>query len=398
MCDHASMDDDLYVDANEATEMLGVSVATLYAYVSRKKLRSFPTPGSRTRRYWRSDILGLMTGAQRTRTVAPTPRESAITLLTENGTYYRGRSAIDLARTASVESVAALLWQADAGAIFTDRLPRLPPSHGLLFPALAGIAPHDRVLSILPLIEQANPLAFDLSSEGFARTGADALRWLAAILVGRDRPSTEPLHAFIAESRGATDAVADVIRQALILAADHEFDPTTHAVRSAATGVTPYSAVLVGLLAGRGQKLRVKRTETMRRLLREITASDRPEEVVVGVFKAGDTIPAFDRYDIHDTGDPRAEALLTAFETAFAGDPEFERLSRAIAVAVELTGMRPSFILPIMFLGQKLGLEGHEIGIGTIGRAIGWIAHAQEQQMIPGVERPRATYTGPLPG
>ncbi|MDK2748712.1 MAG: hypothetical protein KYX67_15450 [Brevundimonas sp.] len=50
-----------------------------------------------------------------------------------------------------------------------------------------------------------------------------------------------------------------------------------------------------------------------------------------------------------------------------------------------------------MFLGQKLGLEGNEIGIGTIGRAIGWIAHAQEQQMIAGVERPRATYTGPLP-
>ena len=151
------------------------------------------------------------------------------------------------------------------------------------------------------------------------------------------------------------------------------------------------------MLAGRGQKLRVKRTETMRRLLREITVSDRPEDVVVGVFRSGETIPAFDRYDIHDTGDPRAEALLSAFQQTFGGDREFDRLTRAIAVAVELTGMRPSFILPIMFLGQKLGLEGNEISIGTIGRAIGWIAHAQEQQMIAGVERPRATYTGPLP-
>lgn len=392
------MDDDLYVDAAEATEMLGVSTATLYAYVSRKKLRSFPTPGSRSRRYWRSDIIGLMSGAQRTRTVAPTPRESAITLLTENGTYYRGRSAIELSQAASVESVAALLWQADAAAIFTSRLPRLPASHDVLFPAMAQIPAHDRALSLLPLIEHANPLAFDLTPEGFARTGADALRWLAALLVGRDRPSAEPLHRFIATSRSASDAVADLIRRALILAADHEFDPTTHAVRSAATGVTPYSAVLVGMLAGRGQKLRVKRTETMRRLLREITFSDQPEEVVVRLFRTGETIPAFDRYDIHDTGDPRAEALLSAFEQTFAGDPEFDRLTRAIEVAVELTGMRPSFILPIMFLGQKLGLQGNEIGIGTIGRAIGWIAHAQEQQMIAGVERPRATYTGPLPG
>ena len=391
------MDDELYVDAAEATQMLGVSMATLYAYVSRKKLRSFPTPGSRTRRYWRSDIVSLMTGAQRTRTVAPTPRESAITLLTENGTYYRGQSAIALSRTASVEAVAALLWQGEAATLFTDRLPRLPVSHEILFPALAAIPSHDRVLSILPLIEHANPLSFDLSPEGFARTAADALRWLAAILVDRTEPSAQPLHSFIASARGASDDVADLVRQALILAADHEFDPTTYAVRSAATGVTPYSAILVGLLAGRGQKLRVKRTETMRRLLREITASDRPEAVVVGVFKAGETIPAFDRYDIHDTGDPRAEALLSAFERTFADDAEFTRLSRAINVAVELTGMRPSFILPIMFLGQKLGLEGNEIGIGTIGRAIGWIAHAQEQQIVAGVERPRATYTGPLP-
>lgn len=391
------MDDDLYVDAVEATEMLGVSMATLYAYVSRKKLRSFPSPGSRTRRYWRSDILGLMTGAQRTRTVAAPPRESAITLLTENGTYYRGFSAIDLSKTATVESVAALLWQADAEAIFTERLPHLPASHDRLFPALAEMPAHDRVLAILPLIEHANPLAFDLSPEGFARTAADALRWLAAILVGEDRPSAQPLHAFVASSRGAADGVADVIRQALILAADHEFDPTTHAVRSAATGVSPYSAVMVGMIAGRGQKLRIKRTETMRRLLKEITTSRKPEDVVVGVFRSGETIPAFDRYDIHDTGDPRAEALIGAFTHTFAGDPDFQRLQRAIAVATELTGMRPSFILPIMFLGQKLGLEGNEIGIGTIGRAIGWIAHAQEQQMIATVERPRATYVGPLP-
>lgn len=391
------MDDELYVDAVEATEMLGVSMATLYAYVSRKKLRSFPTPGSRTRRYWRSDIVGLMVGAQRTRTVAPAPRESAITLLTENGTYYRGQSAIELSRTATVESVAALLWQADAAEIFTGRLPRLPASHKSLVSALAGMPANDRVLSMLPAIEHANPLAYDLSPEGFARTAADALRWLAAILVDRDRPTAEPLHRFIAASSGASPAVGDVIRQALILAADHEFDPTTHAVRSAATGVTPYSAVLVGMIAGRGQKLRIKRTETMRRLLKEIVASPKPEDVVVNVFRAGETIPAFDRYDIHDTGDPRAEALIGAFKHTFDGDPDLDRLMRAIEVATELTGMRPSFILPIMFLGQKLGLEGNEIGIGTIGRAIGWIAHAQEQQMIEGVERPRATYVGPLP-
>ncbi|HEX8470248.1 MAG TPA: hypothetical protein VF633_03975 [Brevundimonas sp.] len=71
--------------------------------------------------------------------------------------------------------------------------------------------------------EHANPLAYDLSPEGFARTAADALGWLAAILVDRDRPTAEPLHS-IAASRGASPAVSDVIRQALIQAADRELD------------------------------------------------------------------------------------------------------------------------------------------------------------------------------
>jgi hypothetical protein len=38
------------------------------------------------------------------------------------------------------------------------------------------------------------------------------------------------------------------------------------------------------MIAGRGQKLRVKRTETIRRLLKEIVESPKPEDVVVNVF------------------------------------------------------------------------------------------------------------------
>lgn len=391
------MDDELYIDAVEAAELLGVSMATLYAYVSRKKLRSFPAPGTRKRRYWRSDILGLASGVGRTRAVASGPRESAITLLTENGTYYRGHSAIDLARSRSAEQLAALLWLADADAIFTDRLARPPVGHTALSKALRSVPAHDRVLSILPLIEHANPQSYDLSAQGFARTGADALRWLAAILVNQDQPAADPLHVFIARACGASTELAEVVRKALILSADHEFDPTTHAVRAAATGVTPYAAVVVGMLAGRGQKLRIKRTETMRRLLLEIRTSPSPEDVVVNLFRAGEVVPGFELYAIHENGDPRAAALMTALDEALDGDEDHARLRRAIAVAADLTGRKPEFLLPLMFLGQKLGLAGNEIGVGTIGRAIGWIAHAQEQQTTEGVNRQRAAYVGPLP-
>jgi citrate synthase len=125
------MSDDLYMDAPEAARTLGVTVQTLYAYVSRKGLRSFPVPGTRRRRYWRADILALADTFQ-PRTDEPAAPSTRITLLTATGTYYRGQDVVDLAERSSVEDVAALLWQAPSEQIFTERLPHAPP----MLPAL----------------------------------------------------------------------------------------------------------------------------------------------------------------------------------------------------------------------------------------------------------------------
>src|SRR6266436_1178427 len=46
----------LYITAKEAAGALGVSIPTLYAYVSRGLIRSQRVPGSRNRRYWKVDI------------------------------------------------------------------------------------------------------------------------------------------------------------------------------------------------------------------------------------------------------------------------------------------------------------------------------------------------------
>jgi predicted DNA-binding transcriptional regulator AlpA len=46
----------LYITAKEAAAALGVSIPTLYAYVSRGLIRSQGVAGSRNRRYWKVDI------------------------------------------------------------------------------------------------------------------------------------------------------------------------------------------------------------------------------------------------------------------------------------------------------------------------------------------------------
>src|SRR5438128_5444731 len=99
--------------AEEAATRLGISMATLYAYVSRGLIRSFPDPDNpRSRLYAEEDVDRRMPGkaAERALHWGGPVLESAITLIDGDHLYYRGHDACELARTRSVEEVAALLW------------------------------------------------------------------------------------------------------------------------------------------------------------------------------------------------------------------------------------------------------------------------------------------------
>ncbi len=255
----------------------------------------------------------------------------------------------------------------------------------------------DRALALLPLLERANPTAFNLSPAGFAQTGADVLRWLTALYFDQPRPSAGPIHQFVARASGASNAVADLVRRAMILVADQQFADSTRAVRAAAvTGLTPYGIAIVGLVVGGGQSIRFNRIDAVRRFMLEIVSSAYPEEAVISRVRTGEKIPGFEPLPHHQERDVRAEALLQACAGVFDGDPEFERLHRALTLASELTTRTPGFVIPLLFLGHKLGVPGNELAVATIGRTIGWIAHAQEE-MQRSPSRPKAAYVGALP-
>src|SRR5687767_1261345 len=119
-----------WLDAKAATRLLDVNRATLYAYVSRGFIRSEPVPGrSRERRYAREDVERLRSRAEERRNPEKAAEnslrwgvpvlESSITLIAGTRLYYRGHDVAELARTRSLEQVAALLW---TGAFETDLL------------------------------------------------------------------------------------------------------------------------------------------------------------------------------------------------------------------------------------------------------------------------------------
>jgi citrate synthase len=397
----------LYITAKQAAAALNVSIPTLYAYVSRGFIRSQGIAGSRSRRYWKVDIDRLkdrrvLRDAEHRPAASEGGKglvdETQITLLTERGLFYRGRDVAELAETESFESVAALLWEADPREVFGKGLPSSPPSLSRLRRMFDGMTVLEQAMALFPLIERANPHSYDLSKRGFARTGSDLLRWFAAILAGAGRPSAAPIHQCIAESFGAPKGFDDILRRTLIVAADHEFDPTAYAVRAAAnTGVTPYYAVITGLIASRGQRLQSGRIDAAARLLDEIVSTADPRDSIVARFRNGEQLVGFSP-PVYNKMDPRAAIVVEALQKRFGDDPELKRLCRAADTATEISGALMEFILVAVFVGRKLGLKGQEQAIGSLGRMAGWIAHAMEQYHGHPLLRPRARYTGPLPG
>src|SRR6185503_9092900 len=110
-----------HMTAKEAGAALGVSLATLYAYVSRGLVRSEAVAGSRrTRRYRREDVLRLKARQDQRRNPAAAAQqtlhwglpvlESGLSLITDGELYYRGQNVVTLAQDCTFEQVAELLW------------------------------------------------------------------------------------------------------------------------------------------------------------------------------------------------------------------------------------------------------------------------------------------------
>ncbi|HZZ69512.1 MAG TPA: citrate synthase [Phenylobacterium sp.] len=387
------------MSAAEAAEALGVSRQTLYVYVGRKGIRSQAIEGTRQRKYWRADVERVGRGDRDAEPPAAGDfrQETAVTLITETDLFYRGRSAVELAENASFESVAALLWSVPEADVFGQRPPAQPPTYAAVYELMKAEEDVNRATALFPGLEEANPRAYDLSVTGMARTGADVLRWLAAITVSADAAPTGPIHEFLAErlGRGAVDA--DLIRRVLVLSADHGFEPGTVAVRGvASTGVSPWRSVMTGLSISFGRRGRLGSHDAVRRLLREIAESPDPAAPIIQRIKDGEDLPGFES-EVYAHGDPRARALVAAAQRLLPDDPAFHRLQAALRAAREIRGLEPNFALLCLFVQGRIGL-GPRSALFSLGRSAGWIAHSIEQYQAGEMRHRLEIYTGPLPG
>jgi citrate synthase len=393
-----SPDEARFVSAKEAADALGVTVPTLYAYVGRKGIRTQRVPGTRQAHYWWPDVSRVRHGEKR----VPSARDgvahkTSVTLMTQRGPYYRGRNAIELAETLSLESVASLLWNVEEADAFSARDFASPKEFAVFRRALRHTSAVDRAMALFPFLEHSNPKAFDLSRAGMARTGAELLRWYACLLADATRPDFRLIHETLGRSWKLGGELTDLVRSMLVLAADHGFEAGTYAVRAcAAAGVTPYRSVLAGLAVVTGRRSNFGRAQSVLRFINEIRADADPRKVIVQRLKDGEKLPGFGS-SYYKVGDPRARFLMQRYDAMFGDQKEFRKLQKTVQAVREICDLEPDFIFANIYGYQRLGLDSRQ-SLFPLGRSAGWIAHAIEQFESGEAPRLSETYTGRLPG
>jgi citrate synthase len=181
-----------------------------------------------------------------------------------------------------------------------------------------------------------------------------------------------------------------LIRAALVLSADHEFNASAFAARVvASTGANLYGSTVAGLAAINGPR----HGGVTRQVARLVDAFAKAAELG-GELRE---LPGFG-HPLYPDGDVRAATLFAMMREALPRSPELA-LAERLAVAVEATGgPKPNIDFATVTLERALGLpEESALALFLLGRTVGWIAHALEQAAHGALIRPRARYVGPRP-
>lgn len=372
-----------WLTAEQALTLLGTKSQTLYANVSRGRIRAKPDPAD-TRRslYFTDDVKRLATrhaGRRKTEAVAAEAIQwgdpvlpSALSTVFNGRLFYRGQDAAMLAERASLEDIALLLWDMKRPLRLEEgEVRRKIPSLNAAFSALA-----ERATTDLPSLGRSLP-ALQSEAESVFGTVADALAPGASGLL---------LHQRLATAWDRPDA-GDLIRRCLVLLADHELNASTFTARiTASAGATLSAATLSGLSTLTGP-LHGGAWQSVRSLIAR-AATIGAEEAVRGYLAEGRPLPAFG-HQLYPDVDIRAEALLRCLTLpplfAEVRDVGEQLVGERVNVDFAVTAMTHAFHLP----------EDAPLIIFALARTVGWLAHAMEQATSGRLIRPRARYVGP---
>ena len=396
---------DEFIPARTACELLGISPATLYAYVSRGLLQSRPGADHRSRVYRRSDVdklllrkragRGAARGAAQSLDRGLPVMETRISLIRGDGPYYRGRSAIALAQAdATLEDAARVLWDCGDDDPFAQPVDERWPATVRAIAGNALLPPLERTIAAIPLLALSLRHSYSAAATVRREIAALLLRQNAALLVA-GTPQQAPVHEQLARAWKPRDrGFAALVRAALVLCADHELNVSAFAARVvASTGAPLHATVCAGLAAISGPR-HGGATARAHALIRDALDAASPAAHIGERWKRGDDLPGFG-HALYPDGDPRAAALLALLRDRRGSVRVLRQIDDLIDAAGDASGQHPHIDFLLAALCHAYGLPAtHALVMFAAGRLAGWLAHAMEQQSMEQLIRPRARYSG----
>jgi citrate synthase len=375
----------MWLSATEALRRLNVKPQTLYASVSRGRIRAKADPADPRRSlYSRDDVDRLArraTGRPSAELVAAEAiswgdpvLSSSISTIMGGRLWYRGQDAVALADKSTLEDVAGLLWGGFPRVELTSSADLHESGMNAAIVALAAR------LSLAPASLGRSPALL-------RDDAADLVALLAHALAGSEGGL---LHHRLAARYGRPHA-SDDLRCALVLLADHELNASTFAARVAVSTGASLAAGTLAALATLSGPLHGRASIAVAALVDDIGAAEASVSAALRDWLGeGRLVPGFG-HRLYPKGDIRAAALLERL-TVPPAYADFR------AAAEDLVGEGPNvdFALAALAAVHKLPATA-PIEIFALARSVGWLAHMLEQAETGSIIRPRARYIGPKP-
>ncbi|KAB2659131.1 citrate synthase [Brucella tritici] len=378
-----------WLTTEEALAVLQTKPQTLYANVSRGRIRSKPLPDDPRRSLYRSEDVHRLAdrrpGRKRDSVVAadtirwglPIMR-SGISTIIDGRLLYRSYDAAELSETATLEEVAALLWQMDFGNISVSSTTPNPDNRQ------SSSIPLERLFTVFG-IRAANDLPSSGRSTAILQHEAFGLLQLFHNTVLGVAASDKPMHERIASAWEKPQA-SDIIRRVLVLLADHELNASAFATRVAASTGAPLSAtILAGLstLIGPRHGRAATVAATIVAQARQIGA----EAAIKDQLRQGTQFHLFGHPLYRETGDIRASALLEHLDLP----APYRDLEQS---AADILGEKPNVDFALAAVTEIYELPPDApLFLFALARIAGWLAHALEQADSGSLIRPRAEFT-----
>ncbi len=335
---------------------------------------------------------------------------------------YRGYDIRDLAKNASFEETAYLLWKGDLPTQsqldeLTQQLREARPVHPDLLDHLRHHTPKDAnpmaaMRTALSMLAAYDDEADDMDPEANYRKAVRLTAKLPTLVAAFDRirkgkdpiaPKQEGSTAFdflyMLNGEEPGPAAEEIMDAALVLHAEHGLNASTFAARVIGSTLSDmYSAVVGAMGALKGPLHGGANIEVMKTLIALDESGETAQEFVDRKLAAKEKIMGIG-HRVYKTLDPRAVILREMLRglSEEKGETKWLEMSDTIRSTVkEQKGLEANVDFYSASVYYLLGIETDlYTPIFAISRMTGWTAHLLEQWEDNRLIRPRAEYVGP---